>query len=241
MKSVLGKFGWSSEEQKAWSIYGSLLFLMASVGGVILARGEKAAGVLAGVVVVVAFCCPAALDQLRCRRFWILVSSFPLIGWLFLGEERDLFPGGLAFSSQGLLLGLQMAMRAATILIAMSAFTKSASISELAALLSQWGMGEMGFVLGLAVNLLPAVRRTSANTLAAMRLRGGFRRRPWRALRLMLITILANALRYGDEVVCAAEARAFDGLVRGRHPPTMVASDALVVGFLLITISLALI
>ena len=51
-----------------------------------------------------------------------------------------------------------------------------------------------------------------------MRLRGGFRRHRLRALRLLLVTILVNALRYGDDVVCAAEARAFQGARLSARP-----------------------
>jgi len=40
-------------------------------------------------------------------------------------------------------------------------------------------------------------------------MRGGLRARWLRGLQLFLITILANALRHSEEIVLAAEARAF--------------------------------
>ena len=48
-----------------------------------------------------------------------------------------------------------------------------------------------------------------------MRLRGGFRRHLLRALRRIEVTILVNCLRYGDDVVCAAGARAFSNQLAG--------------------------
>ena len=120
-------------------------------------------------------------------------------------------------SSAGLWLGLQMAARATVILTAMGVFTRRASVGGMTALLSRMGASELGFVLGLAINLLPVVQQTSANTLAAMRLRGGFRHHRLRALRLLLVTILVNVLRYGDDVICAAEARAFQGARPSEH------------------------
>ena len=40
-------------------------------------------------------------------------------------------------------------------------------------------------------------------------MRGGLRARWLRGLQLLLITILANAIRHSEEIVLAAEARAF--------------------------------
>ncbi len=232
---------WPSEGWLTLSIYGSLLFLISAVGGVILVRGVRGVLIFLAVMVVALCCYPAALHRLWRWRFWLLTfPSLIIMGGLALGEKYDLFIGPLAFSTQGFLLGLQMTVRAITILMAMSIFSRLTSVGDLAALLSGWGMGELGFVLGLAVNLLPVVRRISANTLTAMRLRGGFRRHRLRALRLVLVTILVNVLRYGDEMVCAAETRAFNNTrLRVRRPAT-TRDDVLAVAFLLFVISLVL-
>ncbi len=232
---------WPSEGRLTLSIYGSLLFLISAVGGVILAREGRGVLICLAVTVVALCCHPAALPGLWRRRFWLLTFlSLIITGGLALGEKYDLFIGPVAFSSQGFLLGLQMTVRAVTILMTTSVFTRLTSVGDLAALLSGWGMGELGFVLGLAVNLLPVVRRISANTLTAMRLRGGFRRHRLRALRLMLVTILVNVLRYGDEMVCAAEARAFNNTRLRLRPPAMTRNDVLAVVFLLFVVSAVL-
>lgn len=193
-------------------LYGALLFLVGAVTAAVVARGWATAAVLGTALAVAALGCPAALGVLLRRRTWVLVASFVLLGGLALDEQRDLVVAGVvSLSSVGLGLGLQMAARATVILIAMGVFTRRASVSDLAALLARLGAGELGFVLGLALNLLPVIQQTASNTLAAMRLRGGFRRHRLRALRLLLVTLLVNALRYGDDVVCAAEARGFQG------------------------------
>jgi len=59
------------------------------------------------------------------------------------------------------------------------------------------------------MNLLNTLREMATVTWQTIRLRGGIRR-PLIALRLFLITTIANTLRYGDEVVNAAAVRAFD-------------------------------
>lgn len=196
-------------EEKGFGLRGALLFLVGAVTAAVVARGWGTAVVLAAVLGITTLFCPAALRRLLSRRYWILVVSLVLLGGLALDEQRDITWWRVTLSSAGLCLGVQMAARATVILLVMDVFTRLASVGEMTAALSRLGAGELGFVLGLAVNLLPVVQRTSTNTLAAMRLRGGFRRHRLRSLRLLLVTILVNALRYGDDVVCAAEARGF--------------------------------
>lgn len=199
------------EWSAVFGLYGAVLFLVGAVTAAVVSRGWATGVVLAVVLVVTALGCPAALRPLMSRRYWTLIASLVLLGGMALDEQRDVVLWRVALSSTGLWLGLQMAARATVILTAMGVFTRRVSVGELATLLGRLGAGELGFVLGLAVNLLPVVQQTSANALAAMRLRGGFRRRRLRALRLLLVTILVNALRYGDDVIGAAEARAFQG------------------------------
>ena len=40
-------------------------------------------------------------------------------------------------------------------------------------------------------------------------MRGGLRRKKWHGLRLLVVTIVTNALRRADEIALAAESRAF--------------------------------
>ena len=71
------------------------------------------------------------------------------------------------------------------------------------------GLRGLGFATALAVNLLETLREMAVVTLQTIWLRAGWRR-PWTALRLFLVTTVANTLQYGDEVVSAAAVRAFD-------------------------------
>ena len=57
--------------------------------------------------------------------------------------------------------------------------------------------------------MLPTIQDTVTNAYQALRLRGGFRRQRRQALRLLLVTVVVNSLRHADDVVSAAEARAF--------------------------------
>jgi energy-coupling factor transporter transmembrane protein EcfT len=70
-------------------------------------------------------------------------------------------------------------------------------------------MRGLGFALGVALNLGPVLRDTVEAAYHTLRLRGGFHR-PIEAARLFLVTVIANGVRYGDDVVQAASARAFD-------------------------------
>lgn len=81
--------------------------------------------------------------------------------------------------------------------------------------------------------MLPAVQDTATATYHALCLRGGFRRERLRAVRLLLITIVVNSLRHADDIVSAAEARAFSP---GQSPAQQIQwqrSDLALAGFLL--------
>jgi energy-coupling factor transporter transmembrane protein EcfT len=58
--------------------------------------------------------------------------------------------------------------------------------------------------------MLPTIQETMSSSIAAMRLRGGFRRDRLSSLRRLFVTVVAGSLRRGEEIVDSAEARAFD-------------------------------
>jgi len=207
------------------SIYGSLFFLASSIAGSILAQGVAGLLVLAHVLTWSFLTSSEISRQLRSRRFWFFLFSLVLLSAVAVGGEKDISMAGLELSSEGILTGMGMAIRAVTIVIATSTFARVASIGELSSLFARLGMRELGFLLGTALNLLPLVQRTSANALLAVRLRGGFRRNRLRSLQKMAVTILVNSLRYSDDIVCAAESRAFGGVQPNPTPVVVTKAD----------------
>lgn len=171
------------------------------------------------------------LFLLRKARFWIIILSIVIVSAWVLGEA-DLMWGWLRLSWTGLEMGLRMALRAMCLSLAFSVSARALSISEMARLFEGVGLKGLGFSLGVALNLLSTLSQTIEAAYHTIRLRGGFRR-PWLALRLFLITVIANALRYGDDVVKAASARGFDPLMKQRVTPLFRRADgAFVLGLL---------
>ena len=160
---------------------------------------------------------------LRKARFWILILSVVAISPWILGEA-DLTWGWLRFSSAGLELGLWMALRALCLSLAFSVSAGALSTSEMIHLFQGAGLQGLGFSLGVALNLLSTLGQTIEAAYHTIRLRGGFRR-PWLALKLFLVTVIANALRYGDDVVKVASARGFDPAVQRRSAPLFRRAD----------------
>jgi len=105
--------------------------------------------------------------------------------------------------------GLWMALRAATLILAFGVSLGVLTVTQMIRLFDTVGLRGLGFALGVALNLMPVLRDVVGAAYHTLRLRGGFRQ-PVQTMRLFLITIIANALRYGDDVVKAASARAFD-------------------------------
>lgn len=150
----------------------------------------------------------AVLQVLASRRFWLFILSILAMSPFVLGEA-DIRWGMLRLSWTGLETGLWMAVRAATLMLAFSVSLGALSVAQMIRLFDRLRLRGLGFALGVALNLGPVLRDVVEAAYHTLRLRGGFRR-PARNARLFLITVIANGLRYGDDVVKAALARAFD-------------------------------
>ncbi|MGC8836992.1 MAG: energy-coupling factor transporter transmembrane component T [Anaerolineae bacterium] len=215
------------------SVYGYLLLLVWAVAATLALPDWRAAWVLGALLAVRLALGPGEEAGLRVRWRWMLIlGGLVLAPWALAGE------GG---RWAGFLLGLQMALRASAVLVAAHLFASAVSVAELVALFEGLGARGLGFAVGVAFNLLPTVQEIARTTYHAMRLRGAFRRPGLRAARLFLVTLVVGALRHADEIVAAAEARAFDpaGPAQARVPRPVRADAGLAV-LVLVTTAAAL-
>ncbi len=188
--------------------WGHLAFLVWGILLGVLAPGAKVLLVLGFVAAFSVLFFRGNLRPIRRLEFWILVASGLLFSPFLIGE-KDVSLFGLSLSSEGFWAGVWMTVRALSVALAVGGFAYAVSVDEMARLFEVAGLRGLGFAVGVAFNMLPTLGETARNAYEAMRLRGGFRRERLRALRMLLVTIVANALRRGNEVVEAAEARAF--------------------------------
>ena len=208
------------------SPWGHLFFLLWTLLLIGLLPDQRVMLLLGSVLLFALLTGGGGLRPLRRPRFWILILSALALGPLVLGE-KDLAWGWLRFSQAGFWMGVWMALRALCLTVAFSVALNALSVSEMARLFEMVGLKGLGFALGVALNLLPTLRETAAAAYHTLRLRGGFRRRPWQALKLFLVTVIANALRHSDDVVNAAAARAFEPTVRRGEPVRFQRADGL--------------
>lgn len=164
---------------------------------------------MAGLCLIVAVLCYP-------RSFWRVVRprTLTMIALLalppiFLLGDLDRSVAGIRYSSEGLFSGLQIATRIVVVLIAVDGLTSSVEISSLAGLLERIGLHGLGFSIGVALNQLPTLQQSAVNAWRSLWMRGGLRKKRWRGLRLMLMTVISNALRRAEEIALAAEARAY--------------------------------
>jgi len=188
-----------------WQMIGLLATLLVSM----IAHDGWAVALMLVALGLSAWLVPSALRPLSSWRWLIALILLILPSALWVGTP-DLRLAGVMISQYGLHLGVEMACRATTIVIVVSIFSQSISPMELTHLLDRYGLRGLGFAIGVGFHALPTLKRRFVTAYAALRLRGGFRRRRWRAIQLLLITVVTGALRYGEDVVLAAEARAFD-------------------------------
>jgi energy-coupling factor transporter transmembrane protein EcfT len=187
---------------------GYLTLFLWCLGMVMLASPEQIAvvGVVCITISVLLFpLSPPRLFHWRWLFFMLLLSLPPI----FLLGEIDRSFLGVGYSSEGLLAGLQIALRFIVVLIAINGLTGSVEITAIAGLLERVGMQGLGFSMGVALNLLPSLQQSSLNAWHSLWMRGGLRRQRWRGLRLLVFSIVSNALRRAEEIALAAEARAF--------------------------------
>jgi len=152
---------------------------------------------------------PRSLRRIVQPRWLVLLASMFLLNVFFGGGEVDAHLLGIPLSIANLMAGLQMTLCAALILVAADSLSSSVDITEVAGILERLGLRGLGFSIGVATNLLPTLRQSASDAWHSLRMRGGLRARWLRGLQLLIITILANALRHSEEIVLAAEARAF--------------------------------
>jgi energy-coupling factor transporter transmembrane protein EcfT len=160
-------------------------------------------------LVVLGLLHPNSLKRIFQPR-WLMLLGFLLLLNVFFGTgQADVRFLGISLSTANLISGLQMTLCAVLILVATDGLAASVDITEVAGLLERMGLRGLGFSIGVATNLLPNLRKSSTDAWHSLRMRGGLRTRWLRGLQLLLITILANAIRHSEEIVLAAEARAF--------------------------------
>jgi energy-coupling factor transporter transmembrane protein EcfT len=191
------------------SPYGYLFFFVGTAVVAVLAREARVALVLLETVAFAALFRPPALRLLGRRQLWLFMLPTLLLSPLVIGEP-DLYLWRLHLSHEGFYAGLWMVCRALSIALAAMVFSRSVSVSQLAGLLEGMRLKGLGFALGVATNMLPTIQETIQTSYQAMRLRGGFRSHRWRTVKLLLVTVIAGSLRRGDDIVLAAETRAFD-------------------------------
>lgn len=151
---------------------------------------------------------PGAFRSLLRGRWLVMIALLALPPVFLVGEpDRSLL--GVAYSSEGLLSAMQMVLRVLVVLISVQGLTSCVDIASIAGLLERAGLHGLGFSLGVALNLLPTLQQSALNAWRSLWMRGGLRKQRWRGLRLLAVTIIANALQRAEEIALAAEARAF--------------------------------
>jgi energy-coupling factor transporter transmembrane protein EcfT len=197
-----------SDPAPAIGTLGRLVIFAWSLALVFFAPPDRLLLASALAIVVNVLLYPQAVKRLL-RWRWLFFAGLLIVPSMLWVGPADYAVLGIPISLFGLKAGLQMVIRAAVVILAVDGFSSSVDIAEVAGLLERVGLPGLGFSMGVAVNLLPALRQSSQNAWRSLRMRGGFRRRWWRGLQLLLVTIVANALRRAEEIALAAEVRAF--------------------------------
>ncbi len=208
LRAPVRAFGSASQPERRVGPIGYLALLLGPLGLMVLAPPGRLPLATALCLGAAALAHPAAFRRLWHWRWLVLLGSVVVANSLWLGPpDRTL--AGLAYSGDGLQAGLRMALRSLVVLLAVDGFSSAVDVTQAARLLERAGLPGLGFCIGVAFNLLPSLRHSGQSAWHSLRMRGGLRRQRWRALRLLLVTVVANALRRAQDIALAAEARGF--------------------------------
>lgn len=187
---------------------GHLAVFLWSLAMVMLVPAERVhwAALLCLAVAVAIY--PLSLKRVL-RPRWLLLLALLALPPVFLLGTMDASLWGIGVSTEGLRAGMQIAMRFVVVMAAVDGFASAVDIAAVAGLLERFGLQGLGFCLGVAMNLLPALQESATNAWRSLWMRGGLRQRRWRGLQLLLVTVVSNALRRAEEIALAAESRAF--------------------------------
>ena len=186
-----------------------LVIFIWSLGIVMLAPARHLPLAGGACLLVAALVYPRSFRRILRPRWLVMIVLLALPPVFFLGDlDRAIL--GIPYSSEGLTSSLQILLRIIVVLLAVDGFTNAVDISAIAGLLERFGLRGLGFSLGVALNLLPSLQAAARHTWHSLWMRGGLRHQRWRGMRLLLLTILTNALRRTEEIALAAEGRAFN-------------------------------
>lgn len=209
----MGVTGEKAPQAARVGIYGYLTVFLWTLGMVIFSPSGQIYLITIVCLLVSAIIYPHKSTRFSVQRFfrpqWLILIGLLVIPPIFFWGTPDRSLWGLAFSTQGLLLSVRIALQMIVILVTVNGLTSAVDITSLAGLIERLGMKGLGFSIGVALNLLPALRQSSINAWRSLWMRGGFRKKRWRGLQMLSVTIMTNALRWAEEVSLAAESRAF--------------------------------
>jgi energy-coupling factor transporter transmembrane protein EcfT len=188
---------------------GHLTVFLWSLAVILMAPQEMGAFPILACLLLLSGLYPSAFRRLLRPRWLILLSVLFLVNLIFSAGDPDRVILSQPVSTARIMDSLIMTLRAVVILSAADGLSASVSITEVAGLFERAGLRGLGFSLGVAANLLPTLRQSSTHAWHSLWMRGGFRAQRWRSLRLLTLTVFGNALRRSEEIVLAAEARAF--------------------------------
>lgn len=219
---------------------GRLALFVWSLLVVILAQEEWLLAVAGTALVINGLLYPASVKRLFRWRWFLFALLVMLPNLLWVGEPDVSFLG-LSLSTSGFVTGIQMILRALVVIVAVDGFSSSVDITEVAGLFERVGLSGLGFSMGVAVNMLPALRRSSQCTWRSLSMRGGLRRQWWRGSRLLLVTIVASALRRAEEIALSAEVRAYSPGLSRPQPMTRGDYDPLLIILVVISIVVSIV
>lgn len=203
----------SQTDSQPLSVFGSIILL---TGALVLATLMNGVLLLIPLAYAVATCLLFSREGFRdLKQIAMLIPVVIAVSTLLWQAEYIDAPSISALTTSPLLagffVGVEMSLRAVSMVLAVSAFVRTVRLSDLTYLIEKATRSKnFSFVFGLALNMKPYLERISRDTLNAIKMRGGFRLSNMvSSTSYLLSSTTLNALAKCQDISYAAEARAF--------------------------------
>jgi len=188
-----------------FSFYGYLLLLISTILLCIFAQPATIAIALISMLIFAfAFESPALKRMVKIP----VILFFIIVIFTSFFSSFHLNPNTLSLKNK-LFISSLLLMKTSLLLLATQIFATRISVAQITLLSEQAGLRGFGFIIGVALHLLPTLHRHASTSRNAMHLRGAFNKNRLRAEYLWFVVLMKWMLRQADTICVAARTKGF--------------------------------
>lgn len=181
-----------------WASFAALIFIL---GGILLPEWWLIASIPIAIIALLLLD-KGVLRYLGSGKFLIILAGGSLL-LPFLGGGSKISIGGIGYSLDMMILGLRIVSRGFLIFAGMSIFRRYVPPEHIANMFWKIGLRKLSVLIPLSLHLVPVLMESSVRTINIWRQRGGLKKRCFRNLLTLLISIQVQWVKEAEDLSIA--------------------------------------